>query len=260
MDRREVTRTVKKATVAVIVMQQDGNTPFTIVGSGFCVDADGIIVTCKHVMEAMMVKTVQEQVDAATEDEKRKDIWRLPPVEHEKPWVVFYVTDDPENVVAVRSEVISVRAKLDYDLAALRIAGHVKFRGGYPFLATEQFDNVREGDEIGICGFPLGNHLAQSIGAVTSSFSRGIISSIIPAENTPLEHLKGYHLDIAATHGNSGGPVFHIDSGKVLAVLSAGVVTRDNAVVQGLAVAEPIHPIIDGRTIGALKRDSGKKP
>ena len=79
-------------------------------------------------------------------------------------------------------------------------------------MEIEDFKDLSEGDDIGVCGFPLGNFLYEQLGTVTSSFTKGILSSIIPASNVMLEHLGGFQLNVTATHGNSGGPVYFIDS------------------------------------------------
>ncbi len=99
--------------------------------------------------------------------------------------------------------------------------------------------------EIATCGFPLGNRLGDQIGTLTSSFTRGIVSSIIPASGVPEEHLKGFQLNLTATHGNSGGPVFSLRSGKVFGVLERGVRGTDGELLQGLVKAEPIYPVLD---------------
>ena len=77
--------------------------------------------------------------------------------------------------------------------------------------------------EIGTCGFPLGNVLQEQIGTVTSSFTKGTISSIILAANVARDHLQGFQLDLTATNGNSGGAVFSLATGKVLGVLQGGI-------------------------------------
>ena len=52
--------------------------------------------------------------------------------------------------------------------------------------------------------------LHDQIGTVTSSFTKGMISSIIPAHGVAREHVRGFQLDLTATNGNSGGPVFSL--------------------------------------------------
>jgi hypothetical protein len=54
---------VKKATVAVAYLNAaDSDEPFTILGSGFCIDPTGIVITCRHVVEAFMSKTIAQGI------------------------------------------------------------------------------------------------------------------------------------------------------------------------------------------------------
>jgi S1-C subfamily serine protease len=56
MNSRDVFERVKKATVAIVISEpkKAPKTPFTIVGSGFCVHPEGIIVTCEHVFKTFV--------------------------------------------------------------------------------------------------------------------------------------------------------------------------------------------------------------
>lgn len=136
-------------------------------------------------------------------------------------------------------------AKTDRDIGLVRVHKHKYFSGGFPFLSVADYSEIDEGDEVAICGFPLGTHLKEELGTVSSSFTRGIISSIIPATGVPLQFLKGFQLDATATHGNSGGPVFLMESGKVIGVLTQGVRNPQGGVVPGIVKAEPIYPVLD---------------
>ena len=62
---------VKKATVAIAAINKEkAKEPFTIIGSGFCIDSEGIIITCRHVIEAMMAKTVSQQLEKKSPKKK----------------------------------------------------------------------------------------------------------------------------------------------------------------------------------------------
>src|SRR5229473_7494526 len=221
MERREVFERVKRATVAVADMNREGAAhPFTIVGSGFCVDPRGLIVTCRHVLEAMMEKTAAQQILEVSKEEAQKKIQKLPPVQAITPFAVFYAgqSKDMERLLFFPCQVDNATAKTDFDLAMLRVLPHKAFVSGYPFLEIEEHGSIAEGDLIATCGFPLGNYLYDQLGTVTSSFTTGIISSVIPAAGVGTELLRGFQLDLTATHGNSGGPVFSIVSGRVFGV------------------------------------------
>jgi len=81
----------------------------------------------------------------------------------------------------------------------------------------------------GRVGF-VGRVRDDQLGTVTSSFTKGMISSIIPAQGVSLQHLRGFQLDLTAANGNSGGPVFSLQTGKVFGVLQGGAVHPDTAI------------------------------
>ena len=106
--------------------------------------------------------------------------------------------------------------------------------------------------DVATCGFPLGNHLFEQLGTVTSSYTRGILSSIVPAAGVALEYLDGFQLDLTATFGNSGGPVFSWATGKVFGVLQGAPVDTAGNAVHGLARAEPVYKIADADRVQRL--------
>lgn len=247
---------VKKATVAVAYLNTaDLDEPFTILGSGFCIDPSGIVITCRHVVEAFMSKTIAQQIAEAPASKNRNGLRTVSPGNVVTPHAVFYDTDrSSEHIFAIPAQTRNLSAKTDKDLAALLLLPHTSFHKGYPFVEIEEFGNISEGDEIGVCGFPLGNYLFKQLGTVTSSFTRGILSSIIPGPNVKLEYLDGFQLNVTATNGNSGGPVFSLGTGKVFGVLTLGVVHPNGRFIQGLVKAEPVYPVVEAEFIERLKK------
>jgi len=242
-------RDVKKATVAIALVDFDNKTkPYEIIGSGFCIDPDGVIVTCRHVIEAFMSKSIAVQIEEANQDPgnigRKKKICKPGPVL--RSFAIFYDTErSSTKLVIIPAVVDMVMAKTDKDIALLRVLKHNYFRNGYPFLEIADYEKIKEGQEIAVCGFPLGTYLKDQLGTMTSSFTKGIVSSIIPSPGIDISLLQGFQLDITATHGNSGGPVFLIDFGKVFAVLSQGLQQPDGKMLPGLVKASPIYAVID---------------
>lgn len=240
--QRELSMKVKAATVAVGLLKETASErPFVTFGSGFCVDPSGIIVTCRHVVDCFNKTTVEKLIENLPPSDSPQ---RLVDVEGARPYVFFYLAPGVKNMIVLPVPVEVVVAKTDFDLAGFRITRHKAFERGYPTLELAGYDDLYEGMEIGICGFPFGNGLEDQLGTLTSSFTFGRLSSVIPAQGVPIEHLKGFQLDLTATHGNSGGPVFSVASGRVFGVLQRGVL--NNAVEKpglfpGLAKAEPIY-------------------
>src|SRR5208337_24121 len=167
---------VKKATVAIAYLNAKGShQPFTIIGSGFCIDPSGIVVTCRHVLEGFMAKPIAQQIAEASRPKIPDGLVPVSPGQTVVPHAVFYDTDrSSEHIVAIPVPTQNASAKIDKDLAALELLPHTSFQEGYPFLEIEDYRELQEGDEIGVCGFPLGNYLFEQLGTVTSSFTKGI--------------------------------------------------------------------------------------
>lgn len=113
----------------------------------------------------------------------------------------------------------------EHDLAVLRIDGPP-----LPKLVLRSSDSVREGQSVAFTGFPIGGALGFS--PVTH---HGIVSAVTPiALPTPtaqqlneklIRRLKSgtfniFQLDATAYPGNSGSPVFDVDSGEVVGVIN----------------------------------------
>jgi S1-C subfamily serine protease len=253
---RKMIQQLKKATVAVAIMHgrrpsPTKDQPFKIVGSGFCIDKTGIVITCRHVAEAFMEKSVDEQLAGISPEEKGKTVQRIEPVRTITPHALFYVPLDEHRVVVAGVGVQLMVARTDLDLGILRLAPHHEFPNGFPTVEIEDFDDIHEGMEIATCGFPLGDDLLVQLGTVTSSFTRGIISSIIPMATTSRKDVKAFQLDLRATHGNSGGPVFSWETGRVLGVLQGSV--DDQYGHHLFSRAESIYPAFDDNSIERIK-------
>lgn len=136
-----------------------------------------------------------------------------------------------------------------HDLALLQIAGT-------PLPAVTLADGpAREGQAVAFTGFPIGGLLGFS--PVTH---RGSISSITPIALPPpnarqldaaaVSRLRQgafdiYQLDGTAYPGNSGGPLFDIDSGQVLGIVNMVLVkgSRESVLSQpsGISYAIPVR-------------------
>lgn len=255
---RAIFQSVKAATVSLVIMtkKDDGTCPFYIVGSGFCVDSIGIIITCRHVLSAFMSQPIEKQINGFEEIRSEKGVKTGNLAVRYHPYVIFYRTDielKPDHFFAIPTRACINMAKTDFDLAMIRVTPHNAFPRGFPFLEIEDYKNIYEGDEIATCGFPLGNYLQEQLGTITSSFTKGIVSSIIPASNVPQKYLKGFQLNLTATHGNSGGPVFSLATGKVFGVLQGGVVDHERKPIPNLIKAEPVYPVLEYNSLAKMK-------
>ena len=232
---------VKRATVALAIVN-DGNAqrPFEIIGSGACLDPRGVIVTCRHVIEGFMANDYHSLVSQYPEIAKTGA-----ETESIVPYALFYDLDSTAGqlrVIAARAD--TSQAHLRFDLGLIRVHPHDHFKGGFPTLTVEPFGDITEGMDVATCGFPLGNGMFEQLGTRTSSFTKGMVSSVIPAASVEERHIQGFQLDLTATHDNSGGPVFSTDTGGVLGVIQGGVINARREIVQGFVKAEPVYPMV----------------
>lgn len=245
---------MKQATVALGLLDEgNARNPFRIVGSGFCVHRRGIVVSNRHVFEAFMNKPFCEHVAEIAPEDQEKDVQPLRGLRGVMPYGIFFSTTfRPHQLAALLVLPEAGVATIDADLGMIKLSSHIAFPEGFPSLDIASYSDIWEGMEIGVCGFPLGSFLRDQIGTITSSFTMGHISSIIPYSGVPLEALKGFQLAITATHGNSGGPVFSRETGQVLGVLTGGLVNRDGHLVSGFARAEPVYQVVRTQAMSAL--------
>ncbi|MBU3021767.1 serine protease [Aestuariibacter sp. A3R04] len=148
-------------------------------------------------------------------------------------------------------EVESVYSDALHDLAILKIKGEL------PAIPLADPDEVvRDGTEIAVTGFPIGAVLG-----LYPATHRGIVAAytpnIISASNSQqlsqafLKSLKNpfmvYQLDVTAYPGNSGSPVYNVNSGEVIAVINKVFVkqTKEAAISapSGITYAIPVKHI-----------------
>lgn len=189
---------VKPSTVVVGIYKKTGSPQFSMRGSGFVISDGNLVATNAHV--------VSDIADAEAEL-----VVRIGP------------GDGPGESRLRRAKLVA--SSQQHDLAILRIDGEP-----LPALKLANSDAVREGQAIAFTGFPIGGALGFS--PVTH---RGTISSItpiaLPAGNAQqinqklIRQLKSgtfniFQLDATAYPGNSGSPVFDVDSGEVIGVIN----------------------------------------
>lgn len=181
----------------------DGSTsPLTFKGTGFVVGNGRQVVTNYHVIEKPL------------DDKKREKL------------AVF---SGKGRSAKVRTAKI-VATDPDHDLALLEFVG-----SALPVLALGNNKLLREGEEIAFTGFPIG--IVLGLNQVTH---RGIVSVITPivmpalsSKTLTAEQIKRartpfnvYQLDAMAYPGNSGSPVYDVDSGVVIGVINSVFVKK----------------------------------
>ena len=259
MSKREFYDRVKKATVAII-MELPNSLPqkfFAIVGSGFCIHSAGVIATSESVFRTFFDKRAyQELVKGLPEN--------LRPIEHcqisQQPQVMICADIRDGQLFAPVVGVTEVVTGLGFDITLFKLPKHGAFPGGYHTIEIADFNELHEMQEIAICGFPLCEGLFDRLETVSSSFTTGTISSIAPRAGVSASEVKGYELDLTATIGNVGGPVFSLESGKVFGVLQGSVRRPRIRALDSIAKAEPIHPAIEHGVIQSLIDGTHRPP
>lgn len=145
------------------------------------------------------------------------------------------------------------------DLVLLHIDGPAG-----PALEIGDSNSVREGAELAFMGFPIGGVLGFSVVTHRASVS-SITSAALPspsAQSLKAPAIRGlrngtydiFQLDATAYPGNSGGPLFDTQTGKVVGVMNLVLIksTRESALSQpsGISYAIPsayVRELLDGR-------------
>lgn len=169
------------------------------------------------------------------------------------PVLMVMVARGGEQVTLRRARVVA--SDKQRDLALLRLEGTP-----LPALLLEDAAAVREGQSVGLMGFPIGG--AFGFSAVTH---RGIVASIttaaLPAATAQSldpravrrlrdgNNLEVLQLDATAYPGNSGGPVFDAETGRVLGIVNQVLVrgSRETALTNptGITYAIPVRYLVE---------------
>lgn len=155
------------------------------------------------------------------------------------------------NAVAYIARVL--RRDKVHDLALLAFEG-----GPLPALELGDSDSVREGQAIAFTGFPIGNVLG-----LYPATHRGIVAAITPIAR-PLENARdldlvqirrlrnsfdAFQLDATAFPGNSGSPLFELQTGRVVGVINGVIVKESREAIlsepSGISYAIPARHVRD---------------
>lgn len=156
-------------------------------GSGFFVNPHGLLVTSNHVIAQAQLSGGALAFDYSS------DIRVLFGASTYRASTITEPNDDRPIV---------------YDYAILQLPGLV----GNPWLDVADLSTVGTGDEVVCLGYPLDfNDLIAT---------NGIVSAIVrrPSHINSLHYLRSIVSNALIQFGNSGGPMVHVPSGKVIGI------------------------------------------
>ena len=217
---------IKPSVLAVGYFNATASPRFGFSGSGFVVGDGKLLVTNAHVIEAGGEVGINGSL-------------------------VVHSNEGGGQGTIRHAEVVELDRS--HDLALLRFEGTP-----LPALELGKAGSVREGQSVAFMGFPLGGVLGFA--PVTH---RGMVSSIttvaLPSptarqldERAITRIREGtfdlLQLDATAYPGNSGGPLFDVESGKVLGVVNMVILkdTRESALTHpsGISYAIPVDFVL----------------
>ncbi len=218
----ETIKKVKPAIIAVGTYHVLSKPSVKFFGTGFVYSKEGYAITASHVINAIY---------------KKDDIDNL--------YVFFPETGNSKKN---RAKVVADNQK--YDFSIIKLEG-----SGYSYVSLGDSSKVEEGQSIALCGYPYG-----PVFGLHPTTNTGIISNISPIalpvqnmsllSNRMIKALRDpytiFQLDCTAYPGNSGGPLFLPENGKVIGMLNSAFikVTKENKQIStGISYAIPINYI-----------------
>ncbi len=220
----ETIERVKPSIVAVGTFQKTRTPAFAFRGTGFVVGDGTLIATNAHVLpDALQTENLE---------------------------TIVVMTAGPEGRGPQPREAKTIAIDRQHDLALLRVSG-----APLPALRLGNPADVREGQTHAFTGFPIGSVLGFF--PVTH---RGMIASITPIalpgvtsqqlDERLIRRLQSgaflvFQLDATAYPGNSGSPLYDIETGAVIGIINMVFVkgTKESALSQpsGISFAVPVQ-------------------
>lgn len=219
---------VKAATVAICRYDPNlGPEPF---GSGINVHPDGLVLTCKHVVEATVPGGLLRSESGPQSGE----------LEHERLVAVFALNDEKGLVLGIFQPEL-MHGFHDHDLAVLRLSltplpSSTADLRRLPFVQVGDSDLPFEGERTFTCGFPLG--IALQPGAPTGGiFRTGILAAVRP--HPLVKPRLQFYIDMTVNPGNSGGPLYSEETDTLVGIVNARI--EPAGIPSGIGCAVPVN-------------------
>jgi len=184
--------------VDVMIPQENNQNQMSIRGTGFIISADGRFITNSHVYKTVAENELQyigASVPGKTDNKNLTHYDRYP---------IKLLKIDEEN-----------------DVALMQIIADRKFES---IEGVGDSEKLKEGDEIVYIGYPLATEMLNMGFGITMTTNKCIVSSVKRRGTDGSMHF--FLVDTHTNNGSSGSPVFSVDSGKVIGVVSAKISSR----------------------------------
>ena len=186
----------------------------TVVGTGFVIDDTGTALTAKRV--------IQPWLDAVAVHKAGGGPLPSPPK------VTIFAPGSAADAAGhqwgfLLGAVSSIQASSLDDLAAIQFRPPPGHRLVPLDVASQPCE---DGDEIVVCGFPMGFRLSQDQSgapALFPSFAQGIVSAAFPGSDSPQSPGTVFQLDANISGGTSGAPVVDVVTGQVVGIVTEAV-------------------------------------
>ena len=225
---------IRPSIVAVGTTEPTRNPPYQFRGTGFVVGDGTLVATNNHV---------------------------LPPAVDDAHREVVAVAIPQSGGDAMVREATIVARDADHDVAVLRLSGPA-----LPAVRLGDASRVREGDSFAFTGFPIGSVLG-----LYPATHRALVSAITPValpqatarslDPALIARLRGerfaiFQLDATAYPGNSGSPMFDVETGDVVAIVNMVFVKggKETALSQPSGISYAIPSVYLGRLLASVRR------
>jgi S1-C subfamily serine protease len=252
MDLADVIEYIRPSIVQIAVLPSAAahGAQFNVLGTGFWVSENGLVITARHVIEDA------RRLMASFPGSRLMIGQSIPSV------------TDPEFTIRgsfnyLNSEVVEEDPR--HDIALIQAIRNPFVTEQRPFiktltpdtdvypllgLATLSTSEVRDGEQVGVSGYPLAEPvLVTTSGGIASALGTNIQHAQAlgaPPGYTIPNIADSYLADVAVNPGNSGGPVYRVSDGGVIGVCVAfriGHVSNGTKMFlcnSGLSVVVPI--------------------
>lgn len=215
-----------------------------ILGTGFVVGEDGIILTCGHVVDEIIKRADRDSLNEINKKtakvverfKKNQDVsFEFVKAKGKCPAYINFFIDDGKGVYICPCNIIRVSKTVVMKTTMNRICNkipdlgllEVDVRDLKKVQICNDYKKIDVGADVGTSGFPMGkgllmgrelidNDIREYIQQASPTLKKGIISAILPIKCENPELLL---TDIMVQGGQSGSPLFLVDSGEVISVV-----------------------------------------